>query len=302
MSTVLEREQQLNEEREIIKELLLSKINNDGLKDVHVERLKKEEDINNSFIRDYFDNLGKQEAFEKGTKEYSFYDYFRKYLYSYETINEMISNQDLSKKENQDNYIDYLASLAMFLISCAVNKRLLEIIEWYYTAIGDTSHNKESFVDMVSNSGERLFVFRNELLGNELNLNFNRDILKISELRKTLILNLASSLRGDFAFSNVNMLPQDKEDEILVKNKKNSVSGLLLFQLLNISAYISSLKEYGITTEEFNPESILHKYFEIIKESLERIGYIEELSEAEKIFINAEILAERFDREKQSRY
>lgn len=294
MAVENERDASLNKEKSIIKDLLLSRINNDGYKEIYETYLRQTMDVTNALAKEYFDSEDAKEfdymltpESKAPVKEAMNNSFFEK-CYDYMQLFEL--NKDLGENYSVDKDIDYRRKKMTFVVDYNISKRLLEMIDWYFGAVGDTTHNKEQFVDMVVLDTERVFVLRNELTGRSLDFSFDKEELNIRNFRAFLIAMLKIRLCGNYTMVNIEMGKQTDE----AKGQKDTMSGALLFQLLNTATFISLAKEYGYTTEDLKLDSSIDAVRKAVMYFPDAQGFVESVSEVDNLVENANSLANRF--------
>ena len=294
MAAENERDASLNKEKSIIKDLLLSRINNDGYKGIYETYLRQTMDVTNALAKEYFDSEDAKEfdymltpeskAPVKDAMNNSFFEKCYDYMQLFEL------NKDLGENYSVDKDIDYRRKKMTFVIDYNISKRLLEMIDWYFGVVGDTTHNKEQFVDMVVLDTERVFALRNELTGRSLDFSFDKEELNIRNFRAFLIAMLKIRLCGNYTMVNIEMGKQTDE----AKGQKDTMSGALLFQLLNTATFISLAKEYGYTTEDLKLDSLIDAVRKAVMYFPDAQGFVESVSEVDNLVENADSLANRF--------
>ena len=294
MAAENERDASLNKEKSIIKDLLLSRINNDGYKEIYETYLRQTMDVTNALAKEYFDSEDAKEfdymltpESKAPVKDAMNNSFFGK-CYDYMQLFEL--NKDLGENYSVDKDIDYRRKKMTFVIDYNISKRLLEMIDWYFGVVGDTTHNKEQFVDMVVLDAERIFALRNELTGRSLDFNFDKEELNIRNFRAFLIAMLKIRLCGNYTIVNIEMGKQTDE----AKGQKDTMSGALLFQLLNTATFISLAKEYGYTTEDLKLDSSIDAVRKAVMYFPDAQGFVESVSEVDNLVENADSLANRF--------
>ena len=315
MEAIEERDYYLNKEKDIIKDLLLSRINNDGLQEVHEIYLRQTMEVNNELIRSYFDTEEAKKndptdipALTKDNLEEfvasvldkkspvndplnkSFYEKFFQYLKLSKMKEKIATDYDI-----QDDLI-YRQQNMSFVAYYELSKRLLEITDWYFDKIGDTEHNKEKYATIVSSDSERTFALRNELTGRDLGLSFDKEDIDLVDNRQYLIAMIKVRLNHDIIFTNLGMIIGIDKNE---NNKDKEISGTLLFQLLNLAAFISVIKEYGYSVEELGLEELVKPIKKLLNDYKDQFQIGEYNDELDHLIENADKLADRFIAQKQ---
>ena len=315
MEAIEERDYYLNKEKDIIKDLLLSRINNDGLQEVHEIYLRQTMGVNNELIRSYFDTEEAKKndptdipALTKDNLEEfaasvldkkspvndplnkSFYEKFFQYLKLSKMKEKIATDYDI-----QDDLI-YRQQNMSFVAYYELSKRLLEITDWYFDKIGDTEHNKEKYATIVSSDSERTFALRNELTGRDLGLSFDKEDIDLVDNRQYLIAMIKVRLNHDIIFTNLGMIIGIDKNE---NNKDKEISGTLLFQLLNLAAFISVIKEYGYSVEELGLEELVKPIKKLLNDYKDQFQIGEYNDELDHLIENADKLADRFIAQKQ---
>lgn len=315
MEAIEERDYYLNKEKDIIKDLLLSRINNDGLQEVHKIYLRQTMGVNNELIRAYFDSeeakkndptdipaltkdnleefaasvIGKKSPVNDPLND-SFYKIFYKYL----KLSKMKEKIDTDYSIKDD--LIYRQQNMSFVAYYELSKRLLEITDWYFGEIGDTEHNKEKFATIVSSDSERTFALRNELTGRDLGLSFNKEDMDLVDNRQYLIAMIKVRLNHDIIFTNLGMIIGIDKNE---NNKDKEISGTLLFQLLNLASFISVIKEYGYSVEELGLEELVKPIKKLLNDYKDQFQIGDYNDELDHLVENADKLADRFIAQKQ---
>ena len=315
MEAIEERDYYLNKEKDIIKDLLLSRINNDGIQEVHEIYLRQTMGVNNELIRSYFDTeeakkndptdipaltkdnleefvasvLGKKSPVNDPLNK-SFYEKFFQYLKLSKMKEKIATDYDI-----QDDLI-YRQQNMSFVAYYELSKRLLEITDWYFDKIGDTEHNKEKYATIVSSDSERTFALRNELTGRDLGLSFDKEDIDLVDNRQYLIAMIKVRLNHDIIFTNLGMIIGIDKNE---NNKDKEISGTLLFQLLNLAAFISVIKEYGYSVEELGLEELVKPIKKLLNDYKDQFQIGEYNDELDHLIENADKLADRFIAQKQ---
>ena len=315
MEAIEERDYYLNKEKDIIKDLLLSRINNDGIQEVHEIYLRQTMGVNNELIRSYFDTeeakkndptdipaltkdnleefvasvLGKKSPVNDPLNK-SFYEKFFQYLKLSKMKEKIATDYDI-----QDDLI-YRQQNMSFVAYYELSKRLLEITDWYFDKIGDTEHNKEKYATIVSSDSERTFALRNELTGRDLGLSFDKEDIDLIDNRQYLIAMIKVRLNHDIIFTNLGMIIGIDKNE---NNKDKEISGTLLFQLLNLAAFISVIKEYGYSVEELGLEELVKPIKKLLNDYKDQFQIGEYNDELDHLIENADKLADRFIAQKQ---
>ena len=306
-----ERDFYLDKEKEIIKDLIISKIKNDGHQELLELYLRQTMKVNNELVREYFDSeegkkynpnylLGSgtiDELLEQhnklikpvdGIMNDSFYDCFYNYI--------NLSNLKEKLKENYsvDADLESREREILFVTNYNISKRLNEITDWYFNTIGDTTHNIDKFADLVTYDSRRVFALRNELTNRDLGLDFEKDNLYLTDNRAYLLAMVKMRLVHDYTLANIRMI-KDLDD---AAGKKDATSGTLLFHLLNTAAFISVMKELGYTMDELKTEDMVRATTEAIANYPEVYNKEESILEASKLIENAEKLADQYLSEK----
>ena len=294
MATKSDRDEYLNRERVLIKDLILSRIDDDRYREIYEIYLRQTMDVTNELVKEYFDSEDGKEFAASATPEEKrpvdkamnsdFFIKCQNYMLLFDMQKELKRDYDL------DIDIAYRRKKIKFVVDYNITKRLLEIIDWYFGTVGDTTHNKEQFAEMVALDSERTFALRNELSGRPLDFSFDKDELDIQDFRKFLITSMKSRLYTDYA--NVNIEMGVAMDE--AKGEKESTSGALLFHLLNTAVFISVAKEYGYNAEDLDLNGLADSVRSGLMFYPNAKGFVEAMSEVDHLPENAESLANRF--------
>ena len=298
MDTINERDYYLDKEKEIIRDLLLSKINNDGHTEILQLYLRQTMNVNNELVREYFDSRKEKDSVQeqsaekpvKGLMNDSFYECFDKYI----QLSKLKDQLSCDYKLEDD--IEYRQKEMVFVTNYNISKRISEITDWYFNNIGDIYHNKYKFADLVSNDSGRVFALRNHLTNKDLDLDFNKDNMDITDSRALLLSWIKMRLIHDYTLTNIEMI----KDIDAAKGKKDAVSGILLFHLLNTAAYISVMKELGFNMEELDLAHLAKTTNKaLISFSEEEVYNREEyVDEVNHLIENAERIADKYLAEK----
>lgn len=312
MSTVEERNEFLKLEKTIIKNLLLSRINKDGKEDIHMRYLKEAMKGHNALIKEYFsskknlngpeemdisllteENFDEfvKEAAKNQTEEDHFYALYRDYL------NVLMDKQALVKKYTVEKDLKYQRGLISFLAEYEIHKRLLEITEWYFANNEDDKHNIEQFATVLTDDSDRLFVFRNELIGKKIGLDLTAAELNTKVNNALLICSLKMNLCGNISRGNIGMIKALDDD----KDRTEAISGIILFDLLVSAATISVAKEYGYEEKDLDIENLTKGIRETVDYFPTAVGYEDNASEVDNLAENAFKLAKKFDNYKTAR-
>ena len=311
MSKAQERNEFIQLEKKIIKNLLISRINKDGKEDVHMRYLKEAMDEHNKLIKAYFaskrningpkepdldlfstedtDELIKKISKSKSNEDY-FYVCFREYLHL------LMDKKELDKKFNKGKNEEYQKQLFFFSTKYEVAKRLLEITEWYFANNEDTAHNVEQFAGILTQDSDRLFVFRRELMGKTLELTPDEAWLDDKINRAKLIAIMKTNLLGEYTRCDIQMIK-----ELYDHNNAEAASGIILYDLLNTAAYISVAKEHGYEEKELDIENMTENSKKAVKHFPRALGYEDIMSELDCMEYTASVIARKFDNYKTAR-
>ena len=304
MEDLNEKDEYLNKERNIIKDLILSKINKDGYEEIYKIYLRQTEEINNSFIKEFFDT--REPVEEDGFYNPASYDAYpvsdsdNKDLY--EKFDEYLgifrAKEKLDKNYTIDDDLDYRQSLICFVANYNISKRLYEITKWYFDNDEDTDHDKEFLTRLITMDSERLFALRNILADKELGLDFDREDLDIPDVRDFMVSFFKLRLAHDYFLSNIILINEMNTDS----NK--ALSTAMLFHTLNTSAFLSVAKEYGCTIEQLDLENVVNSAriavnsFSDDSEVVKSEDYLNATIEVEGIISTANNIADSFNNQK----
>ena len=307
-----ERNELVEKEKELIKKIIVSRINNDGYDDLYVEGLKQIIDQNNEAIADFFESDEGKEYIDsvlredKGLEDVdsllnkkqptdnvqnsSFYKLFCDYLSVADSTRDWNKDYEMGEHYLVEEELDRKFKSLTFINNYYLGKRLMEVTDWFFNVFGDTDHDKEGFATLVSTDSERAFALRNELTGNGLELTLDRDDLEEDTTRFFLLSMLKMKLCHDYTSAN-NKIAMDIYE---CKEEKEVTSGSLLFLLLNTTAYISLAKEYGFTAEQLEIEPLKNETKKVLKLFPHAKGQENALGEVDHLLENAENLADSY--------
>ena len=307
MEDINERDEYLEKERNIIKDLLLSKINKDGYEEIYKRYLRQTTSISNKLIIDYFNSREPEEKEELSdlftTKSYPVNNSTSEDIY--EKYDEYIDIYN-SKKKLDENYsieadLDYRHNLMRFTANYNISKRLLEITEWYFNTVSDDNHSKEQLVDIITMDGERMFALRDVLSDKEMGLNFDKEVVDITDNIPFLVTLLNMRLCHDCTMANIRLIKEISEEN------KDALSGTLLFHVLNTASFLSFIKEHDCPIDQLDLNHTANSIRKLINDYKDDneisvpIDFPETLNEIDNIIANADFLSTKFNNQKSKR-
>ncbi len=310
-----ERNELVEKEKELIKKIIVSRINNDGYDDLYVEGLRQIIEQNNEVITDFFtskegkeyiDSVLAEEKEHKGLEDItttidskeptndissnSFYKLFCDYIAISDSTKSWNEDYDNGEHYNINEEFNTKFKSLTFINDYFLGKRLLEVTDWFFNTFGDVHHDKEGFAALVSNDSERAFALRNELTGNGLELTLDSEDLEVDITSYYLLSMLKMKLCHDFTMANNKLIKDLYESE----EREEVTSGTTLFLLLNTTAYISLAKEYGFIPDQLSIEPLVKQTKNVLNYFPRSIGYEEAMGELDHLIDNADNLAESY--------
>lgn len=300
-----ERKELVEKEKDLIKKIVVSRINNDGNEDLYVEGLKQIIDQNNEAIEDFFlsnegieyidavlaedDSIDEKEPTNDVTSN-MFYKLFCDYLSVSNPIKSWNEDYEMGEHYAVKEELDRKFKSLTFINNYYLGKRLMEVTDWFFNVFGDTDHDKEGFATLVSTDSERAFALRNELTGNGLDLTLDKADLEEDVTSYFLLSMLKIKLCHDFTISNNKMILDIHESE----EREEVTSGTTLFLLLNTVAYITLAKEYGFITDQLDINRHVEQTKRMLSNFPHSIGYENAMGELDHLIDNADNLADSY--------
>ena len=306
-----ERKELVEKEKELIKKIIISRINNDGYEDLYVEGLKQIMEQNNEVIRDFFEsNEGKEyidsvlnedkefkgleditaEDFKDDDKNDPYYRLLCDYISISKPTKSWNEEYEMGEQYTLKEELNQKFKSLTFINSYYLGKRLMEVTDWFFNVFGDVDHDKEGFATLVSQNTARAFSLRNELTGNGLELTLDREDLEFDITSYYLLSLLRMDLTHDFTMANNKLIKDIFESE----EREEVTSGTLLFLLLNTTAYISLAKEYGFITDQLTIEPLKEQTKKLLSNFPRSIGYENAMGELDHLIDNADNLADSY--------
>lgn len=306
MEEINERDEYLDKEREIIKNLILSTINKDGYEEIYRRYLRQTSDVSNRLIKEFFDERGpvEKDEFYMGQEMYpvnnsSSEDIYEKYD---EYIDIFYAKKKLDENYDIDADIEYRQKKNNFVAFYNISKRLLEMTEWYFDKYEDTDHNKEQFVETMLMDGERMFAFRGILTDKEIEIDLNKEDLDILDSRALLMSLSLMRLCHDYTMANIRLIKEMSE------GNSDALSGTMLFHALNTAAFLSIAKEYELPLNQFDLDHINDSIVKLMNDykeddSIKKTDYFSDaVSESNKLLEIADCLSNAFNKQKTKKF
>ena len=300
-----ERNELVEKEKDLIKKIIVSRINNDGNEDLYVEGLKQIIEQNNEAIEDFFlsnegleyidsvlskdDNIDDKQPTDNVTSN-MFYKLFCDYLSVSNPTKIWNDDYEMGEHYAIKEELDRKFKSLTFINTYYLGKRLMEVTDWFFNVFGDTDHDKEGFATLVSVNSGRAFALRNELTGNGLELTLDQADLEEDVTSYFLLSLLKMDLCHDFTTANNKTVMDIYESE----EKETDISGTTLFLLLNTIAYISLAKEYGFIADQLDINRHVEQTKRVLSNYPNTIGYESAMGELDHLIDNADNLADSY--------